>query len=1316
MRSNWFSRAAKGFVALALLSATAATVVAAKPGPERPARRRAVNLFAVTNAVLNVNRVFCGINNLGELCVDPTNSPVLGGGFWPKGTPDQYVFNSGLQLAGIIPAGAGFAWAGDTVGAFFFDARGTQVQGDAVTLVYNSLDPADAAAWPNGAVVRDPAIYHPVLLDRNNISQQDLWTRAWDGNPGFLSGRTHPMGILVEERGLAWNFPTGNEDIIYFVFTFYNVTAKNCAVYAGLLPAIRNEICTVGQNFQDRNEAVFNFDIPDNGYAIGNLYSAFSMDPDVGDASFDYSSAILPFNMGVAYKNDFLEPNWAFPADIFGTPFAASPGFVGVKYLRSPKAAGVEVGLTMFSNTKNASTGFPDPVGVKQLFRYLSGTTSPLAGDNPCTVNPTTQHMCFLDQEAADTRFFQSSGPFTLNPGESQTIVVGYVHAAPVASVVVPLIGADNAPGIPAPGDSIKTDPSRIRWLERAAGWVSQGDSNGDNIIEQNEVVTIKRSLLDKALVAQAVYNNKFLLPFAPELPTFFLVPGDNRVTVAWQPSETEVRKPGGGDPFYEIANTPLDTLGNPNPLYDPNFVQYDVEGYRIYRGRTSGQLELVAQFDYAGTELVDYTGNFAYTTDLDGDGLSECAPELGIQDDCPDTFPSAGVGHDLVGEVIQIPAGGRVALANGAVLIIKSDTLVTGNASGFPPLANTGVGFAYIDATVRNSFTYHYAVTAFDANSFISGPSSLESPRVTKQVTPRRAPQTSATVLAPPVVLGEDGTVLNANLPYPTIDPATGTFSGNMPPANAGAMAVVAGAEFLPSGDIILRIDSATAGEGLTPVPPNLYMTIIAGGDTVEKVVALPTPDVTGTVANPWDFGVAGSAVVPYDSARARAFALRFTKDTRIPISFSGVQLANCRTSASIATCVGRFGSFSANQGNRYLSHSRWFPGGTGGTEPADPTTTALADSQHNAGALPGVSKIWAPSPYRLPTGGPAGVNEINGRFRNYAYSQTTIYPADFLVTWNADSSLTVFDSTHHTTLPFSPGGGTGWGFINVRAFTAAGYTDANLTDAATRLRQGDTPGERDTIPTTLANITYNHLFATRATCDQRGINCIALENKAQVEPLDLNHDGAQDATGIALMVNGEAFYLALSGGNLPAPLLGTKWRLRQVVGRIAAATCTDTSGAALPDDTLKNYHMRDCDGYTFAGPALRPSLAPGLTYKVSVQSQFAIDSVTGGSLASVHTVPDPYYVTNALEITPNTKVLKFVNLPPRVIVRIYSVSGVLVNVLTLHDATGGGELTWNLRNRNNQFVASGVYFYHVEAPDGRTKVGRFTVVNFAQ
>jgi hypothetical protein len=123
-----------------------------------------------------------------------------------------------------------------------------------------------------------------------------------------------------------------------------------------------------------------------------------------------------------------------------------------------------------------------------------------------------------------------------------------------------------------------------------------------------------------------------------------------------------------------------------------------------------------------------------------------------------------------------------------------------------------------------------------------------------------------------------------------------------------------------------------------------------------------------------------------------------------------------------------------------------------------------------------------------------------------------------------------------------------------------------------------------------------------------------------------------------------------------------------------------------------------------------------PGLTYKITVQQQFAVNPDAEADLARVHTVPDPYYVTNAMEITTNRKVLKFVNLPTRAIIRIYSVRGVLISVLEHNDPIGGGEIAWNLRNRNDQFVASGVYFYHIETPNGQERVGRFTVVNFAQ
>jgi hypothetical protein len=176
----------------------------------------------------------------------------------------------------------------------------------------------------------------------------------------------------------------------------------------------------------------------------------------------------------------------------------------------------------------------------------------------------------------------------------------------------------------------------------------------------------------------------------------------------------------------------------------------------------------------------------------------------------------------------------------------------------------------------------------------------------------------------------------------------------------------------------------------------------------------------------------------------------------------------------------------------------------------------------------------------------------------------------------------------------------------------------------------------------------------------------------------------------GFILYLNGKFFLMQMAA----APAAGTVWNLRTYAGQVVG--------------TPGSYSFRS---------ATRPAAVPGLRAQIAyTATSFSAAATTDSAMNSIHTVPDPYYVTNSLEITSNTKNLRFVNLPSQSIIRIYSSSGILVNILTHNDAQAGGEQTWNLRNRNNQFVASGVYFYHVEAPDGKTKVGRFTVVNYAQ
>jgi hypothetical protein len=1315
-------------VRVALLLGAAVTLVApsAAAKPVRPTRPGAMNLFAAAGYLFQVNQQQCGLTNAGTVCVAFAGSPVGGGGFWPKGTPDQYIFNSGLQIAGIIhnspflPAGS----PGDTVGAFFFDARGDQAMGSGLSLVFSRLEPADVAVWgsPPTKTVLDTAIYDPVLIGGDAVSQGDVFVRYWEGDPGFLTGRTHPMGIAVDERVLAWNYPSGNQDIIYIIYTFYNVTARstsgryNNPTIPGPLQA---EIADIGNQFQDINEAKFKVAIPDTGYTLDSLYAAQGMDADVAVFSQNYATAFIPFSVGAEYSGTFLpEVGWQFPPDIFGPPFASAAGFIGIKYLRSPTdATGKQVGLTMFSQNLNAATGFPDPVGVHQLFRYLSGFLG--AGDNPC--NPSApsdvvraRKYCFLGQNQGDARFYQASGPLTLPPGEARSIVVAYINAAPYNGTGTPLVvkgaTADTKPGTGGVGlTAIPTDT--IRLIDKIAGWVSSNDANGDGVISQDEVTVVPRSLLDKALKAQAVFDNKFLLPFAPDAPNFYLVPGDNQVSVVWAKSKSE----DSGDPFYNIAS--LDSVPDPNnpgklkanALYDPNFRRIDVEGYRIYRGRTSSQLELVAQFDYSGTTFVDYTGAIDYG-DRNGDGLVQCAPELGLQQDCPVTFdanPIVGVSPSdtipLAGEIIQIPPGGRAELATGSVINLKADTAVINTLCAnvaCPKLADTGVPFMYVDKNVRNSFTYFYAVTAFDVNSVKSGPSSLESPRVTKPVTPRKSGANEAVAQLVSNLEGDDGIALDPTKPW-AIDGATGKFSGTPPPTDGlvGAFAPLV-QQLLPAVSLSATIDSLVAhtdadfscGAAANGIDAcyDIFLTFDKNGvKTPFQVLAywpLWGDEGSGCCfdASPTTTYGLGSLKLNADKPSTQRFGI---PDTGVTGDTLG------QATASLTATLRQYINFTSMEGqaarrNVFGMGSGISPGGSRWYDGTDETVNHPTYSIR-VGHVAGVDSIWAPIHHTDIDPNTAGVQQYASRAQMQCFSYIFAglgRQADVQFTWGAGGTVTsVRDLTHHVPEQYKPVPEATYGFIgDANGDGLISWDDFNYMEFVSEATD-NTIG-----PLGFCNHTDPGPGARAQLSQQPIIMPVSTAGDPQIGP-------PPTGTGFGLYVNGERYIFQLTGGTPPAA--GTKWTLRTYSGTVSATTNPATAAPS---------------GYKFSARTRSP-IIPGLKVTFNVSAPTALAAEPADVLARVHTVPDPYYVANALEITANSKVLKFVNLPAQCIIRIYSVSGILVNVIVHDDPGLGGEATWNLRNRNNQFVASGVYFYHIETPQGHTKVGRFTVVNFA-
>jgi hypothetical protein len=164
---------------------------------------------------------------------------------------------------------------------------------------------------------------------------------------------------------------------------------------------------------------------------------------------------------------------------------------------------------------------------------------------------------------------------------------------------------------------------------------------------------------------------------------------------------------------------------------------------------------------------------------------------------------------------------------------------------------------------------------------------------------------------------------------------------------------------------------------------------------------------------------------------------------------------------------------------------------------------------------------------------------------------------------------------------------------------------------------------------------------------------------------------------------------------------------------------------GASVPSNTvwtLRSYigsiFNSDADNTYLFQPGDRTMSAIGAALRINFTAFNGIVTPTNtqDNVANVHTVPDPYYVTSQLERTTDVKEIKFVNLPANATIRIYTTSGVLVQILEHTGKTGGTE-TWGVRNRNGQFVASGVYFYSVEDADtGARKVGRMTIVQYAR
>jgi len=306
----------------------------------------------------------------------------------------------------------------------------------------------------------------------------------------------------------------------------------------------------------------------------------------------------------------------------------------------------------------------------------------------------------------------------------------------------------------------------------------------------------------------------------------------------------------------------------------------------------------------------------------------------------------------------------------------------------------------------------------------------------------------------------------------------------------------------------------------------------------------------------------------------------------------------------------------------------------------------------------------------------------------------------ADVSVFWGAGGTVdSVIDVTHNVEVPFRTDAQGSWGFLT---HAAQSSESGSFDTDPTTLTKGDVACVS---PLTIALVS----FSANAGCLGTSTP-IQLVNTAEIGVMGMGVNGSSwedpanystvTTTGFMMYIVGNWFAFDMAA----LPAAGSIWTMRDYMGAIFGGEGRDGGGNAV--NVIGPYSFE---------PQVRPMTAVGVEMVVSYDVVNEVARVTADDIANVHPVPDPLYITSEFDNSATEVRIEFVNLPATAIIRIYSSSGVLVDLIEHQSDQAGGSASWGVRNRNNQVVASGVYFYHVESNDQR-RVGRMTIVRFTQ
>lgn len=122
------------------------------------------------------------------------------------------------------------------------------------------------------------------------------------------------------------------------------------------------------------------------------------------------------------------------------------------------------------------------------------------------------------------------------------------------------------------------------------------------------------------------------------------------------------------------------------------------------------------------------------------------------------------------------------------------------------------------------------------------------------------------------------------------------------------------------------------------------------------------------------------------------------------------------------------------------------------------------------------------------------------------------------------------------------------------------------------------------------------------------------------------------------------------------------------------------------------------------------------GDLFQFETRAAFSEKTRAQTELDNITVVPNPYSGAASWETHPDfgggDRKIYFIHLPQRATIRIYTINGYLVDQLEHNSSVDNGAESWDLKSKEGNEIAYGIYIYHVDAPGIGKKIGKFAII----